>query len=210
MLFAIVGVAVAVPAQDLSQDLSKAIAVSESVIRIHVVNPSHVGGGSVGSAVCIAPRRAVTVSHLVFPQVLVTQINTQKGSGARVFKVDAKMDLALLVVPNGACTMIAEPSDVAPSVLQRVVLTGYAYGASDRFSVLGRVASAWLPSAAKFPTPGLWVDLRSANGMSGGGYFDTRGKLVGIHQASLGVDGFRAGADVPMLREFLADVDGVW
>lgn len=144
------------------------------VLKVQVVRSD--GMRELGSAVVIGPGRLVTNCHVVRNAVRIEVARGDTRWNARMDSGDEYRDLCFLKVPDypGAPPRMAEPGDAKVSL--PVVAVGYSGG---RFTV----SEGYIKGLFTCACDGGRVIQTSARfdpGASGGGLFDTEGRLLGI------------------------------
>ncbi|MGH8728352.1 MAG: trypsin-like peptidase domain-containing protein [Burkholderiales bacterium] len=132
------------------------------------------GKTAVGSGVMIAPGAIVTNCHVTRDAQRIDIVKAGANYQVRAQKSDLKHDVCVLLAPN-ADLPVVEISRAKPRVGQPVMALGYQGGIGPRFSG-GEVKALYdfdggavIQSTASFQS-----------GASGGGLFDTDGRLIGL------------------------------
>lgn len=144
------------------------------VHKVEVVRAD--GMADLGSAVYVAPGRAVTNCHVVRQARHIFLLRQGVRLPARPAAGDAYRDLCFLDVPGleGAAPAIADPD--GRRVGEAVVAVGYSGG--DFAATPGRVKGLY--SCACDGGQVIQTSAGFAPGASGGGLFDAQGRLLGI------------------------------
>lgn len=129
---------------------------------------------SFGSGVVIAPGQVVTNCHVVEDATIIQAIQRGKSAQASLLRRDTARDLCLLNVPG----LQASPAMLRSRSELRVGEAVYAVGnpLGLELSVSAGLVSA-LPAAGE---PHIYTNAPLSPGSSGGGLFDTDGRLIGI------------------------------
>lgn len=151
--------------------------VSPSVYVVTTLDPDDPPGKQ-GSAVAIASDRVITNYHVVDGAVRVFVHRGAKKWVVKHFTFDKEHDLALLNVEN----LVDSGVTLSPSSKLRVGEPVYAVGAPEGLEL---TLSEGLVSALRKPSGEIQTTAAISHGSSGGGLFDSEGRLVGITAASL-------------------------
>lgn len=180
-----------------------------SVVRVSLDDPEH----RLGAGFAVSPTRVVTARHLVVGAKVV-QVRPLGGEvlPARVVGTDARTDMALLDVPDGADLVPVElGSTDALAVGDPVLAIGHPFGLDHSLAV--GVVGGWGRRLEGDPTSGdpveyLQLALALNPGNSGGPLFDASGRVVGV-LAGLHAKGQAISFAVPVetLRETLPELE---
>ena len=151
---------------------------------VWVVRAHHAQNGStaLGSAVVIAPRLLVTACHVV---VGATAVEVARDAGKSVVPIqtvsrdpDRTRDLCLL---NASSDVSGAPVAIAPIGEVKVGEPAYAIGAplGLELTLTDGLVSA-LRHNNNEPMPDIQTSAAIAPGSSGGGLFDSQGRLIGV------------------------------
>jgi S1-C subfamily serine protease len=170
-----------------------------SVVTVATNQPStNGGGGAEGSGVVLRTDRVLTSEHLVRGATEV-EVSTKDGRTmtAQVIGSDAGSDLALLLV-DGVGPEQPEPLRFdEPTVGDVVVALGAGSGNSGWVGIGVIQERNWLTSDNGITVAGLLATgVQTTAATTGGGLFDTDGRLVGILTSPPGAT--RAGLAVPI------------
>ncbi len=191
--------ALATPARAQGDDIS---AAARSVVRVVVVavENGEVVGFSHGSGFAVAPNRIVTNAHVValavqYPKDVIVGVVPSEGSrsyGARVIRIDAGRDLALLEMEQGSLPpvplflgRIPDGSDVVALGYPGNVDLATAQSADDYITPLPATRSRGNYSNER-TIGGIAALLHTASiarGNSGGPLLDPCGRVIGVNSA---------------------------
>ena len=147
---------------------------SPSVAAIYAIDASHKIVGR-GSGVFVTKNLLITNCHVVGRGSSYLVGQAQKRSPARLVAYDADRDLCMLKAEQfeGKAATIANASTLR--IGQRV----YAIGTPEEFQL---TLSEGLISGLRETSSGRYIQTTAplSEGSSGGGLFDTRGRLIGI------------------------------
>ena len=147
------------------------------------------GEGS-GSGVYVGDSEILTANHLYTEGA--TYYTDEKHKEALVIvKRDETKDLMLMRTTTKKRGVALGTN---PARMDTTFTMGYVMGVANVI-LQGRVAD--------FTDDQLLVDSRATRGMSGGGVFNTRGRLIGICTASWGDDHFMLATSVKAIKAFL-------
>lgn len=178
---------------------------SPSVVVVKIFNSGDKRMTGLGSGVVVAPFAVATNRHVVEAGGEIRVFDQGRSYAATVLHADREYDLCTLSVPG----LPAPPADLASVGTIRAGQRVYAIGAPKglELSISDGLVSAVRPYG-EFPL--IQTNAPISKGSSGGGLFDTDGRLVGITTASA-IDGqninFALAADlVPLLPSRSADI----
>jgi serine protease Do len=144
-----------------------------SVLKVEALRPQ--GGYSLGSAVVVAPERAVTNCHVTRDS---SQIHLRRGElrlRVGAIAADAAHDLCLLHVPGLKAAVATLGSSAALQRRQSVTALGYTGGLGIQSSA-GKVVALHRMDGGRVVQSTNWF----TSGASGGGLFDDALQLVGV------------------------------
>jgi len=152
---------------------------SQSVVTVKVYPDGSRGTVTQGSGVVVAPGLVATNRHVVESGGEIVVFHRGESHPATVEQADPEYDLCTLRVPS----LPAPPSETAPVGTLRTGQRVYAIGAPQGLdlTISSGLVSALRPYG-EFPL--IQTDASVSQGSSGGGLFDTEGRLVGITTAS--------------------------
>jgi tetratricopeptide (TPR) repeat protein len=171
--------------------------VAPSVVTIHTLDEAGRADGH-GSGVVIAPTRVVTNCHVVRDARTLQVRRADKLLPALWLSADLPRDLCLLDVPGLEAPAVKQRASDALAAGERVFAVGNPLG-------FGLAVSEGLISTIA-PTQGerrIYISAALSPGSSGGGLFDSEGRLIGITTAvmSLGQN-----LNVAMPAEWIAEM----
>jgi tetratricopeptide (TPR) repeat protein len=173
--------------------------VAPSVVTVQTLDESGHADGH-GSGVVIAPTRVVTNCHVVRDARTLQVRRADKALPARWVSADLPRDLCLLEIPGLDAPPVKQRASDLLTTGERVFAVGNPLG-------FGLAVSEGLISTIA-PTQGerrIYISAALSPGSSGGGLFDSEGRLVGITTAvmSLGQN-----LNVAMPAEWIAEMAG--
>jgi len=152
------------------------------------------------TAVMLQPGRAITAYHCIDQDRLTITINGTAYPVAQSYSNPSR-DLAILVVPNAPCPcadLRAQPAQID----EEVMLVGWPYGRLQTL-VHGHVQGRDVDQATGREQ--VVSSLDGAPGKSGGGVFDSAGRLLAI-TTQMAEDGFLTySEELPLVTAFLED-----
>jgi len=156
---------------------------SPSVVTVEIFNGDDKRLSKLGSGVVIRPGTVATNRHVVESGGEIRVIDQGRAYAATVMHADREYDLCTLSVPG----LTAPAADMASVRTIRVGQRVYAIGAPKglELSISDGLVSGVRPYG-EFPL--IQTNASISKGSSGGGLFDTDGRLVGITTASA-IDG---------------------
>jgi tetratricopeptide (TPR) repeat protein len=171
--------------------------VAPSVVTVQTLDETGRTDGH-GSGVVIAPTRVVTNCHVVREARTLQVRRADKTLPARWLSADLPRDLCLLEVPGLDAPPVKQRASDSLATGERVFAVGNPLG-------FGLSVSEGLVSAMT-PAPGerrIYTSASLSPGSSGGGLFDSEGRLIGITTAvmSLGQN-----LNVAMPAEWIAEM----
>ena len=156
------------------------------VVRATQNDPNH---GAMGSAVVLGPRTLVTACHVVKSAAAVTVTH---GASQKIYPIaqvtpdpDSRRDLCLLTTTED---IGSPPIVVAPSGSVKVGQKVYAIGAplALELTLSDGLVSSFRPTPDE-ALPAIQSSAPVAPGSSGGGLFDSEGRMIGITLSTAGV-----------------------
>ncbi|MDP2882348.1 MAG: tetratricopeptide repeat protein [Azonexus sp.] len=171
--------------------------VSPSVVTVQTLDETGSADGH-GSGVVIAPTRVVTNCHVVREARTLQVRRADKELPARWLSADLPRDLCVLEVPGLEAPPVKQRASDLLTTGERVFAVGNPLG-------FGLAVSAGLVSTIA-PAEGerrIYTSASLSPGSSGGGLFDSEGRLVGITTAvmSLGQN-----LNIAMPAEWVAEI----
>lgn len=145
-----------------------------SVVKVVARLGGATGQAHMGSGVVVAPGVVATNAHVTARGARVEILAGGHTWPARLRRLDASRDLALLEVP-GLDLAPAPLADALPEEGAAIAAWGFPKGIGPRSSP-GRIALVW----SFLGSPLLQAEVDAAPGSSGGGLFDAQGRLVGL------------------------------
>ncbi len=156
---------------------------SPSVVTVKVFNRADNRLSMQGSGMVVAPQTVATNRHVVESGGEIRVVDRGQEYAASVTHADREYDLCALSVPGLQADPVEMASFLTLSVGQHVYAIGSPRGLE--LSISDGLVSAIRPYGA-FPL--IQTNAPISKGSSGGGLFDTDGRLVGITTASA-IDG---------------------
>lgn len=193
----LLGIAASLPATVKAQALDRAhfIRLAASVVKIEVQNKD--GSYSLGTAVAIAPGRAVTNCHVTRDARLITLVKGALRWPATAQSADLEHDLCVLDAPRLEATPVRLGSARDLRIGQRVGAMGFTGGIEMAFRD-GTVGALHRLDGSKV----IQSTTAFTSGASGGALFDHEGRLVGILTFRLpGPQGYYFSAPVDWVAE---------
>lgn len=172
--------------------VSKAVVnVENSIVQIkpHLSsNPALTCTGFV-----IQPRQVITANHCASKSM------TIDGVPVMLIKSDVKVDLALYSVPNTTKSVATLATSITR--FQAAYGVGYAFGFNTPYITLNRVILVEYNPKEFNMAPGIFVEGKFINGMSGGPFVNSDGEVLGIVQRSY--EGVGYGVSTKTIQAFL-------
>lgn len=144
-----------------------------SLQKVEAANPD--GSVSIGTGIMVAPGYVVTNCHVTARAVA---INVVKGALHRPVEsqhADVEHDLCILHAPGAAADKVARLRESALRLGEQVHAIGFIFGISPRFNT-GEVNGLYEFDGAKV----VQTTTPFSSGASGGGLFDSDGRVVGV------------------------------
>jgi len=164
---------VAAPAAHAELDRESLVRIGASVLKVEAERPQ--GGFSLGSAVVVAPERAVTNCHVTRESSRVRLTRGELRLNVTAISADPAHDLCLLHVPGLKAGPVAMGSTAGLELRQPVTALGYTGGMGLQNSS-GSVVALHRLDGAQVVQSSNWF----TSGASGGGLFDDSMQLVGV------------------------------
>jgi serine protease Do len=147
--------------------------VRSSIVKVNALEQG--GGVSFGSAVVVAPRKAITACHVLRKAREITLIVEGQTLRARLAAQDVEHDLCLVAAPDLAAPAVDLGASRELVADQTVFAAGYPGGKQFTFDE-GEVKALHDHDGARV----IQTSARFDPGASGGGLFDAHGRLLGI------------------------------
>ncbi len=154
-------------------DFAALQALTLSLQKVEAANPD--GSVSIGTGVMVAPGYIVTNCHVTQRAVAVEVVKGALHRRVESQHADVEHDLCLLHAPGAAGDKVARLRDDPPRVGEPVHAIGYIFGISPRFNT-GEVNGLYEYDGGKV----IQTNTPFSSGASGGGLFDSDGRVVGI------------------------------
>ena len=154
-------------------DREALVRVGASVLKVEAERPQ--GGFSLGSAVVVAPERAVTNCHVTRDSARVRLTRGELRLNVTAIAADPAHDLCLLHVPGLKTAAVALGRSAALQPNQAVTALGYTGGLGIQSSI-GRIVALHPLDGAPVVQSTNWF----SSGASGGALFDDERQLVGV------------------------------
>lgn len=154
-------------------DRETLVRVGASVLKVEAERPQ--GGFSLGSAVVVAPERAVTNCHVTRDSSRIRLTRGELRLDVTAIAADMAHDLCLLHVPGLKTAAVSLGRSTALQPSQPVTALGYTGGLGIQSSI-GRVVALHPLDGAQVVQSTNWFN----SGASGGALFDDDRQLVGV------------------------------